>query len=700
MPVFRKTWTLWVCTLLLVWTLSPATIAFARSQVIQFTDSSGATVVLSKPPERVVSLVPGITQTLFALGAENAVKGITWHDTPPPHLDSYPAIVGGFLAPSVEKIGALNPDVIFLSSLHTHVRGQLEESPALLIELQSNSLEDAHLHISLLGQIFQQQANAAGINERIRAQLELIAQKVERIPENERQRVIRFMGRDAVQAPGDDSFQNDFIRAAGGIPPQLGRDGAMVPISLEEWKDFNPQVVYGCNGDQEAAEALLNRPGWKDVDAVREGRILFFPGALACQASVHTGDFISWLSASIYAEAFSEPSNLVLEEKTTGSRDIHLPLDYVQWARVVESNLYDFPNKTLVVRFHEPMRILSTMEGQREGITTVGNHGTPPPCWSLGHREGLEAILERIFRVHGKSREESSLLLTGANMDNLAIGKAQFRDMAVYALVTAGVEGNAIRSGSDEGRYYEPGTINMILMTNMALSPRAMSRAVISATEAKSAALQDLDIRSRGAPLLWQATGTGTDEIIVVEGRGTPLDNAGGHSKLGELIARAVYDAVQEGVLRQNSLKPGRHVLSRLKERGITPSEMLGPFAESMQMEPADMPQALGMLEEILLDARYAAFVESALALSDAWERGQMVDLEAFGLWARIIAQDISGVSVFHWKEPVSGEEFPMVLRMAMNALLNGLLHKMSGENHLIGKAGEKTKPVAEALAP
>lgn len=700
MSLVKKTWILKIFTLLLVWALSPATITFARSQALQFTDSSGTGFALSKPPERVVSLVPGITRTLFALGAESAVKGMTWHDTPPPHMDSSPAIVGGFLAPSVEKIQALKPDVVFLSSLHTHVREQLEESPALLMELQSDSLEDLHRHISLLGQIFQQEANAARMNERIRDQIEFIAQKVEKIPENERQRVIRFMGRDRVKAPGDDSFQNGFIRAAGGIAPQLGRNGAMVPVSLEEWKDFNPQVIYGCDGDQEAAEALLNRPGWKEAEAVREGRILFFPGALACQASHHTGDFISWLSASIYAEAFSEPSNLVLEEKTTGSRDIPLPLDYVRSARVVESNLYDFPNKTLVVRFHEPMRILSTMEGQREGITAVGNHGYPPPCWSLGHREGLEAILERIFRVHGKSREEGSILLTGANMDNLAIGEAQFKDMTVYALVTAGVEGNAIRSAHDEGRFYEPGTINMILMTNMALSPRAMSRAVISATEAKSAALQDLDIRSRGAPLLWQATGTGTDEIIVVEGRGTPVDSAGGHSKLGELIGRAVYEGVQEGVLLQNSLQTGRHVLARLKERGITPSGMLEGFPEWVHEETEHKGQALQMLEGILLEPPYAAFVESALALSDAWERNQVGNLEAFDLWARSIVQDISGVHVFQWKELEKSEDIPIVLRMSLNALLNGLFHKMSREIPFGPEEGENMKSTAEAMAP
>ena len=90
----------------------------------------------------------------------------------------------------------------------------------------------------------------------------------------------------------------------------------------------------------------------------------------------------------------------------------------------------------------------------------------------------------------------------------------------------------------DIGSWYEPGTINMILLTNMRLTPRGMQRAIISATEAKTAALQDLDIRSSYTPMVNPATGTGTDNIIVVQGAGTRIDNAGGHSKMGELIAR------------------------------------------------------------------------------------------------------------------------------------------------------------------
>jgi len=236
------------------------------------------------------------------------------------------------------------------------------------------------------------------------------------------------------------------------------------------------------------------------------------------EALERVGDDASFLEEllAIYDEEFTGEKTRVSEDKQLRTRPLEVPLSYVRSARVDETRIFDFPNKTLVVEFKEPMRVTSTLEGERQGIVAVGNHYTPPPCWGIAHRLGLEESRSRICKALGKTRENSSFLFTGADMSNLSVQKAEFKAMAVYALVTAGVESNAVRMAEDEGRFYEPGTINVVVMTNMKLSARARTRAIISATEAKTAALQDLDVRSAPSPLRHQATGTGTDEILVV----------------------------------------------------------------------------------------------------------------------------------------------------------------------------------------
>lgn len=645
-------------------------------QASQIVDATGSTIDLPDRPQRVVSLVPAITQILFALGAGDAIQGRTWHETYPPETAGK-TVVGGFFSPSPDRIAALDPDVIFLSSLHKSVRERFADGPCRLVELRSNSIDDVCRNIEQLGAVFHNREAAAELISKIRGMLQLVSRKIEKIPPDKRLRVLRLMGRDQMMTSGDDSFQNDFIRAAGGIPPQLGKNGGTVAVTLEEWTRFNPQVVYGCGGDREVATRILSQPGWKDVDAVREGRILYFPCELTCQASIHSADFIAWLASSLYGDAFSVAANHVLPEKRTGSRTLELPLDYVSSARVAESTISDFTNKTLLVEFKTPMRTLSTLEGDRSGIRCVGNHGSPPPCWSIGHKGTYEDLRNRLCKVLGKSPKSTSLLVTGARMDNLVIRSTRFKDMTAYALVTAGVQGNAVRMASDEGRFYEPGTINILILTNRRLSPRARARAIISATEAKTAALQDLDIRSGGNPLRWQATGTGTDEMVVVEGTGTRLDNTGGHCKMGELIARAVYEGVRDAVYRQNGIVASRSILLRLQERGLAPFDLLRQC--SCWSAAGDKPPraAVALLEETLLTPRFASFVESALALSDARERGQTCDTEAFRLWARSVAEDIAGEPIAEWKELVVGEDIPSTLKIALDAVLNGVSHKL-----------------------
>ena len=584
----------------------------------QFIDDGGKTIEITQPPQRVVSLVPSITEILHKIGAGDTIKAITYHDVYPA-ANADKKIVGGYFSPSIDVIAAEKPDIIFISDLHKEVQEHFKNGDAQLVLLGTNSIPDSKEKIILLGKIFNKEKQAQTLVQSINQQLTTIAQKIERIPPEKRQRVIRLMGRDRVMTPGDDSFQNEMIRAAGGIPPQLGKNGAVVPISKEEWIKFNPQVIYGCGGDRKTAEAFFNRPGWKDVDAVKNGRIFYFPCALTCRASTHTGYFISWLSGRIYSNLFAKKEFQVLNGEILKTKKIDLPLSYVKDARIVYSTINDFVNKTLMIDFTQPLKIVSTLEGERTGIQTVGNHYSPPPCWAIEHQKGLAQSRGLVYSVIGVSADTASFLFTGADMDEIAIAHKEFRDMQVYALITAGVKSNALRMGMDEGKYYEPGTINMILMSNMKLTPRAMTRAIISATEAKTAALMDLDIRSTPSPRRYQATGTGTDNILVVQGTGISIHNAGGHSRMGELIARAVYQAVQEAVLKQNAVVADRNIFQRLQDRRISLYELV---SEAQCDCMAKKGQATIDLEKILMEPRYAGFVEGRFCLKRCVRKG------------------------------------------------------------------------------
>ncbi len=506
--------------------------------------------------------------------------------------------------------------------------------------------------------------SAALIAEQQR-QLDVIAQKVAKIPIPERQRVVHLIGSDPIKVAGDDSCQNEYIRTAGGLAPQFGSNGDSVPVSLAQWQQFNPQVIYSCGASDQILPAL-QQPGWRDVDAVRYNRILFFPCEPACRSDGGNGTLVSALAAGIYNDSFSNSANYVLKQEIVTRKPLQLDLDTVQKAELIISNIKDFRHKTLAVTLTQPMRVISTLEGQKDHILTVANHYFPPPSWGLGHGADLHELRETAQLVLGLDPDSTAMLFTGADMDNLAVVKKSFQEMTVIALVTAGVEGNSMRMGTDTGSYYElektaqtdtPGTINVLLLTNTQLSPRAMSRAIISATEAKSAALQDMDIRSSYSGLLYPATGTGTDNIIVVEGMGPAIDATGGHTKMGELISRAVYDGVQEAIDKQNDLTINRSIVKRLQERKIN-------LAVLCHANPAMKTK----IERLLLEPRNASFLAAALTLSDDYERGLITDLSSFELWCKAMADTLGGGQTLS-RDPAT-EKLPVVIGKALSVFL------------------------------
>jgi hypothetical protein len=251
--------------------------------------------------------------------------------------------------------------------------------------------------------------------------------------------------------------------------------------------------------------------------------------------------------------------------------------------------------------------------------------------------------------------------------------------MEIQALVTAGVCANALRASQDQGSFYEPGTINILLLPNMALTPRAMARAIISATEAKTAALLDLDIRSSVSPGRHGATGTGTDNVIVVQGDGRRIDNAGGHTKMGELIATAVYRGVQEAIERQNGLRTGRDLFQRLSERRLNVYDLAAAAAGPNGLDRARL---LAALERVFCDPQHAAFLSSALAISDAYEAGLIPDLAAYRRWCRQTAEAIAGGPMDAMVELITSPEMPTVLRLATNAVVNGVVQRLRAETH------------------
>ena len=638
-----------------------------------FTDDAGQRHDFKAPPMKVVSILPSATEIICALSAEKSLAGVTYHDAHLPGIVGVP-VIGGAFSPDYEMINVLEPDLLLVAprDFEKAKAGRGQKSYPIVVWNDGSKLAESETRIAWLGEIFAKQNEASQVVAQNREMMDTIARKTAKIPADKRKKTMRLMYSDGqLLTPGRDSFQNEMIAAAGGIPLDFG-EGSFVAVTPEKWREFQPEVIFDCGSDRQALRSMLAGPDWAEVPAVKNGSIYSFPCALTCRAASHTGYFVAWLASTIYTNEFADPAQLVYPQEVISEKEIDLNVPYVEKARIVESRRMDFVHRTLLVDFKRPQSIVSTDHGGRKGIITVGNSHSPTPTWNIYHQLGFEKSQEDLFSVLKLNPENAELLLTGADMNNLVVRQATFQDMTVTALVTAGVEGNALRTSKDTGAWYEPGTINILILTNHHLTDRAATRAIVTVTEAKTAALWDMDIRSVQTPLLNPATGTGTDSIIIVAGEGVDITGSGGHTKMGELIAETVYGAVQEAIMKQNGKGRHRNVFERLAERGLTPFNIGGgpdcPCLEDSQNFQSE-------LETLLLNPRYQGFIEAAFSFSDSVVMGQVTDLSAFESWALQVASEIAGRPVPEL-ENIVDRDLPAGLNIAINALGTGLKHR------------------------
>jgi len=274
-------------------------------------------------------------------------------------------------------------------------------------------------------------------------------------------------------------------------------------------------------------------------------------------------------------------------------------------------------DKIIYGKFLEPHLVLSTCRvagGIRQDLEYVLNHQSCEPCnHSRNHKTAVldpQKYRKQICSPHGLEPQKCATMGTAANMHHAAFIQKTFRNLDVWAVVTGGVETNAGRIG-DPASVFEteqgferldqpgpaeepkPGTINIMLLIGHPLTEAALTRSIMTATEAKTAALQELAVNSRYSSGL--ATGTGTDQIIVAapDRDGFRLGWAGKHGKLGELIGLAVIDGVKETLARQNSLTPRGQccVKIHLERFGCNTNRLVAGVSEFLTPHQAEIFQ-------------------------------------------------------------------------------------------------------------
>lgn len=285
--------------------------------------------------------------------------------------------------------------------------------------------------------------------------------------------------------------------------------------------------------------------------------------------------------------------------------------EQMELARLTTGDVAYRYDKSIVLVFSGPRKVLSTSlynGGYHEDFEAVFNRdmtqGSGMPCESFAptYVESMKIVAERL----GLAPELTSGMGTAAHMENASIVSRSYKELTVTAIVTGGVETNGGRVG-DPASYYKTaekkcGTINIMLVIDADLPPGILARALVTCTEAKTAALQELMAPSRYSTGL--ATGSGTDQTIVVANSESPLffEGAGKHSKLGELIGLAVMAAVKEALKKQSGLTPAQQhdLLRRLRRFGVTEETLWQRYREEAGDDALIKAQFIAALEKMI----------------------------------------------------------------------------------------------------
>lgn len=301
---------------------------------------------------------------------------------------------------------------------------------------------------------------------------------------------------------------------------------------------------------------------------------------------------------------------------------------------IIKSVQIEIKQDRLVVQSTVPLKTLSSaaLNGGLREADVVLNIQVPEDC---GKREDdevhshPETFLGREAMRLGFSPERVIGLITAADVHNAEITNEDFNGVSLTTIVTAGTHfsataGDEITSHPNLSQTRTHGTINTIILIDGNLTDSCLAQALTTATEAKTVALRELDIRSHFSTAL--ASGTVTDStVIACTQRGTTRRYAGTATRLGEGIGRSVKNAVKGAIFKQDKLRANRSLVERLEERNISVETLAHIFSNiysSIDGRPHDMSLIKERLEEALSDQHIGSLVIASLRFDEDAEIG------------------------------------------------------------------------------
>jgi iron complex transport system substrate-binding protein len=260
-------------------------------------------------PQRIISLIPAVTEMLFAIGAGPQVVGVGSFDDFPAEVRALPR-VGALLDPDIERIISLKPDLVVVYATQSDLQKQLERAKIPIFRYQHAGLADVTVTIRQLGERIGRSAEATEVTQQIDRALDDIRRRTAKSP---RPRTLLVFGREAlalrgIYASGGVGFLQDMLTVAGGdnVFAEVKRQAVQATAELVLAR--RPDVILELRGvsltDDAKKRELAVWQALSAVPAIKTGRIVFIADQRTVVPGPRVAEGTELLARALHPEAF------------------------------------------------------------------------------------------------------------------------------------------------------------------------------------------------------------------------------------------------------------------------------------------------------------------------------------------------------------------------------------------------------------
>ncbi|MDW7652382.1 MAG: cobalamin-binding protein [Bacillota bacterium] len=241
-------------------------------------DDAGRTVEIEAEPQRIVSLMPSLTETLFAVGLGDRVVGVTsFCNYPEAALEKEK--VGSLFDLNTEMILSLEPDLVLTGESDTlqDVLDFLTDNGLTVVVVDPQNLDEIEEAIREVGKITGVPEKGADVAADVAAQRAALNERVGAVADENRPSVFILLDTEAIYTMGQGVFLADIVHAAGGVNAAADKGEGYFQLSEEALLELNPEIIINTFPMR---DQVMAKTSWQEIEAIKNGRVYDVDGDL------------------------------------------------------------------------------------------------------------------------------------------------------------------------------------------------------------------------------------------------------------------------------------------------------------------------------------------------------------------------------------------------------------------------------------